>query len=448
MIINIIKKKLFNDEKDKVVIKNIILSFGIKGLALLLALIKMPMYLKFFDNQEILGIWFTLLSMLTWIFNFDLGIGNGLRNKLVKHIEKNNNIEIKKYVSSAYFSIFIVVIIIGVVGSIIIPLVDWANFFNINSNVINNSCFEKVILVILFGLLIQFLLKLVNSIFYAFQKAYIPGLLNFISELALLIVIIFLDNTYAIDLKFKIIAVAYSLCMVIPLFVANIIMFFTKLKDSKPSIKFFSKKYAKSILYIGGLFFWVQIMYMLIVNTNEYLITWFVGPKYVVDYQIYNKIFSLIGTLFTLFLTPMWSMITKAIVSKDYVWVKKLYNRLKRITLIVIIFEILLIPFFQIILNIWLGNNTINVNYMYTLLFAILGSLLIWNGVISTIVNGMGKLKVQFICLTAGVILNIPLAYIFCNVLNSWIGVVIANILSFIPYCIIQPIYIEKYLKE
>lgn len=442
----ILLKIIGKDSKDKTVIKNIIISFIIRFLALILALVKMPMYIKFFNNDEVLGIWFTILSILTWIFNFDLGIGNGLRNNLVKSIELKDKKGIRNYISSAYFSIFIVVIVIGIVGFISIPLVNWNNFFN--TSIVSNVVFQKTMLIVVIGLLLQFFLKLINSIMYALQKSYMPGLYTLISETTLLIIIICLKSNMSINAKLPLMALLYGLCTCIPLLFANIVVFTTKLKEYKPSIRFFKKDTAKSILFIGGLFFWIQIMYMIIVNTNEYLITWFVGPKYVVDYHIYNKLFSLIGTLFTLLLTPMWSMVTKALVNKDYNWIEKLYKKLKIITLIAIICEFLLVPILQILINIWLKEDAIQVNYLYALLFATSGSLLIWNGVISTIVNGMSKLKVQFITLTLGVVLNIPLAYLFCNIFNGWIGVVLANIISFIPYCTIQPFYLKKYLNE
>lgn len=447
MINNLVLKFKIKDTKDKVIIKNIIYSFLVRALALILALIKMPIYIKYFNNEEILGIWFTILSILTWIFNFDLGIGNGLRNKLVKPIEEKNNKEIKMYISSAYTSILILIIFVGVVLSIIIPNVNWNIFFNTTTE-LDNSVFIKTMFIVMIGLLVQFLLKLINSILYALQKSFFPALFNFITEFILLIVIVSLDSNISISDKLPIVALNYSLCACIPLLIANIVIFTSILKSAKPGLKYFSPKYAKSILFIGGMFFWIQIMYMIIVNTNEYLITWFVGPKYVVEYQIYNKIFSLIGTLFTLMLSPMWSMVTKALALEDYEWIKKLYIKLKKLTILAIIAEFALIPFMSIIVKIWLGRRAFAIKEFYSILFAISGSLLIWNGVISTIVNGIGKLKIQFIFMTLGVCLNIPMAYIFCKIFDSWIGVILANIISFLPYCIVQPFFIDKYIKE
>ena len=72
-----------NNEKNKEIFSNSFFSMLIKGLGFIISFVSMPLYISYFDNQTILGIWFTIISILTWIFTFDLGLGNGLRNMLV-----------------------------------------------------------------------------------------------------------------------------------------------------------------------------------------------------------------------------------------------------------------------------------------------------------------------------------------------------------------------------
>jgi O-antigen/teichoic acid export membrane protein len=167
----------------------------------------------------------------------------------------------------------------------------------------------------------------------------------------------------------------------------------------------------------------------------------------VVEYQVYNKLFTLIGTVFMLALTPIWSAVTKAVAEKKYSWINKLYKILKWMTLVAVICQFGMIVFLQFGINLWLGDRAIAVNYLYASVFALFGSIFIWNGVLSSIANGFGELKTQSIYFTIGAIIKIPVAWILVSIFNSWIGVVMANIVSMSLYCIMQPIWLDKFLS-
>lgn len=93
--INILKGVQGN---TKIVIRNTFYAFVIKGIALAISFFSTPAFIRYFDNNEVLGLWYTLLSILTWFLSFDLGIGNGIRNHLVVAITEK-----KKKTSGRYF---------------------------------------------------------------------------------------------------------------------------------------------------------------------------------------------------------------------------------------------------------------------------------------------------------------------------------------------------------
>jgi hypothetical protein len=129
---------------------------------------------------------------------------------------------------------------------------------------------------------------------------------NFIYLLNSIVILGFVSNFQfsTVENKLIILSIVYSLSINIPLLLSSIAVFSTSLKNCRPNLKFVKKEYAKSIIKLGGMFFWIQIMYMVLTGTNEFLITWFVSPNAVVEYQIYNRVFSMSGTLFTLAITP------------------------------------------------------------------------------------------------------------------------------------------------
>ena len=51
--------------------------FGAKCLAMVVQLLTVPAYLSYFQEQTVLGVWYSLLSILNLVLTFDLGLGNG-----------------------------------------------------------------------------------------------------------------------------------------------------------------------------------------------------------------------------------------------------------------------------------------------------------------------------------------------------------------------------------
>ena len=63
--------------------KNIGLSFLIKGASIAISLILVPLTINYINPYRY-GIWLTLSSVVSWFSFFDIGLTNGLRNKLVR----------------------------------------------------------------------------------------------------------------------------------------------------------------------------------------------------------------------------------------------------------------------------------------------------------------------------------------------------------------------------
>lgn len=423
------------DKRNLNILINVAMSFTIKGGSLFITLFTLPAYMKYFNNQAMLGVWFTLLSVLSWILFFDLGIGNGLRNKLVDILVSKNYKQAKEYISSAYIIITFFSVSVALLVYVISPYINWNHFFNISEEYISSRILLKTIRIVMLGILLQFVLRIITSILYALQHSFIPSLLNLITSVVLLL---FVLNATSISAEYNIVILAYAnvIAANLPLVVATIIIFMTKLRGCQPSIKMFNKQYAADIMKLGGVFFWLQIMAMILFNTNEYLITWFLTPSMVVEYQIYNKVFALGGSLVTLAMTPIWSAVTKAKVENDYKWIGRINKKLMMLGGLGITVEMMIVPFMQIVINVWLGDKAIKVNYFYAITFAIYGSVFLWSSVIASISNGLGELKIQFVFVTLGTLVNIPLSFIGAKLLNSYIAIVIANIISLLPFAL------------
>lgn len=444
---NILKKIENTDENNKIIIKNTFFSFLIKGVSLIVSLFTTPAFMRYFNDNAVLGVWYTLLSVLVWFLNFDLGIGNGVRNNLVKDFAANDRTSARKTISSGFFSNLVVTVFLLMIGIGLISVLDLNWLFNISSEEISYKTLYISALLILLAVMLRFLLTTVTSIFYAMQKSSINGFLSLaVSVLQLLFVLIVrFDDAENALLG---LSVAYVILSNLPVLLAGVVVFFTKLKDCVPSFKFIEKTHVKKVMGIGSQFFLCQILYMLIVNTNDFLVTNLFSPESTTYYNLYYKITNLVSMVVTLALSPIWSVITKAMEEKKYEWLNKLYKIIKLAGLGVIVLQFAAIPFLQLVFDVWLQENTIEVNYAIAVAFACFGGAFVYSSMLSTIVCGMARMKLQAVCYFIGVIVKFVLVYVLASVVNDWSLVVWANAIILLPYCIAQQIDLDSYIKK
>lgn len=435
-------------KNNKVFVGNVIGAFSIRGASMLLSLVSMPLYMRYFNDNQLLGVWFTMLTVLNWILNFDLGIGNGLRNNLTQALSLKNIEGAKACISTAYIMFGVIVTIIACAALLISNLVPWNEILNIPENVISGNQLQTGVNITLSGILLSFLLRLIYPIFYALQQSAIPNVLTFLGTVLQVLFLVFYIPGIDSGQNLITIAWVHVVAINIPAFLASIIVFGFLLKECKPSFLAYSKHYASKIFSLGIVFFFLQLLYMVISTTNEVFISHFYSPADVVEYQIYMRLFSIIGSLVALALIPVWSSVTKAYVEKRYGWILKLYRVLNYIALASILIQLSILPFLQYIVDFWLRDRSIEINHGYAFCFAIYSFLLIWISVQSSIVAGLGRLKVQFVCYIFATAFKILAIVLAAKLVPLWIFVMIISIVSLLPYCIIQPISIRKTLRS
>jgi len=91
-----------------------------------------PLSINYLEAEKF-GVWLTITSFVSWFSFFDIGLGNGLRNKLTESITKNNIEKAKGYVSTAYFTLTLISTSIIVLFFFINQFIEWDRIFNTSS---------------------------------------------------------------------------------------------------------------------------------------------------------------------------------------------------------------------------------------------------------------------------------------------------------------------------
>jgi O-antigen/teichoic acid export membrane protein len=385
--------------------KNIFISFLLKGCSILVSLLLVPLTLDYLNSHEY-GIWLTLSSILMWVNYFDIGLVNGLRNKLTEALALGNTELAKKYVSTTFVLITIIVAIIYLLYFIINFFIDWYGILNIRKDDIDNI--NNLVSIVFLFFCFSFILKTIGVIFISNQMPTINDLLLFFSQLLSLIIIYILTKISNGNLKA--VAITYS-CAPVIIYLAACPITFMKFVSLRPSFSYVDIKYAKDLIGLGLNFFIIQISSLIIFSSSNILIIRLLGAEYVTSYNIAHKYFSIIGMVFHIIISPFWSAITDAYIKNDCDWIKHIIHKIKIIYFILSGITIILIILSDIIYRLWIGTE-VKISFSISVLSGLYIIILNWSNIFVCFINGTGKLKIELLNSISLSIAYIPLAII------------------------------------
>lgn len=428
-------KKKFG-ENTNIVFTQVFYAFIIKGGGLILSFLTMPLFIQYFNNNLVLGVWFSLISIMTWFLNFDLGIGNGVRNNLVRYIVKKDYSSAKKIISSGLFSVASISFLLLLIGICIINKINLNKILNIDDSIISNEILCQSTSLLYVAFMIRFFLSIITSILYSIQKSSLNNLSHFLVTVLQFLYLLSFDFQNVDDALLNI-SFSYIFISNIPISLIGFFIFSRDLKTCKPSFKFVEVSYIKQISNIGGVFFICQILYMIIANTNEFFISNLYGPGDTTEYTYYYRIFTLGTMIVSLATTPIWSVVTKAHAEKDFSWLKKILKSMDIAAFLILFIQLLFIPFIQFIMDVWLGNGCVTANFKTSLAFALFSSVFVYSSMISTISNGLSFMKIQLITFLIGCMIKIILLY-SCHSFTNWDFIVWINTIILLLYIVFQ----------
>lgn len=385
----------------------------------------------------------TLSSIIQWFSFFDVGIGNGLRNKLAEAIASGDKTRAKIYISSSFAFITAIAIILFLVFTIISRFVSWNMILN-TYFLSNEELFETVAAVFLFFCL-GFVFGTLSSVLQAMQLYAINDIIGLITQFLGLIAIFVLVNTTESSLF--LLCLVYSAKTVVVLGFANLILFSRSLKDYRPSIKFISWKNALPLLSLGFKFFIGQILYLIVNQSSLVIIVQFFGPKEVTVYNLALRYISIISMGFMIVLTPLLSAFTEAYTKKDINWIKRTMKRVNFIWFISALFTLALILFYKLFFQLWIGNK---VEIPLTLIIGLACSSILSNSYVafSLFLNGIGKISLQLYFVGSQALLFFPLSFIFYKFNFSLLSIVFPQILFSLFGVIIFSYQYKKIINE
>lgn len=380
------------NKRSVLVKKNIIGSFILKGLAVIISLLVVPLTIDYVNPTQY-GIWLTLSSLLAWFSFFDIGLTHGFRNRFAEAKAKGDIEGAKVYVSTTYASLFIMFIIMMLAVSIANLFIDWSDILNLDASYMDELSKVFLIIVSFFGL--HLVLATFTTMLTADQRPAISSFMGVLGQAIALMVIYILTR---INTSGSLIHLAFisSGIPVIVILIASVIAFNTKYEYVKPSFKYIRFNKVKDILGLGINFFIITTSMLFIFNLMNVIISRELGPDSVTEYNITYKYFSIVHMVFNIILVPFWSAFTDAYVKKDFTWMHNASKRLNYIWLSTIPILAVMCILAKYFYKLWIGD-TVSISNEINISVAVYMIALMFGGVSMHLINGIGKLRIQLI---------------------------------------------------
>ncbi|SFD22970.1 oligosaccharide flippase family protein [Spirosoma endophyticum] len=420
---------------------NSVLGLISKAGSMLVSLLLVPITISYL-TQTTYGTWVTISSMSSLLAFVDLGIGNGLRNKLAE-AASNQNPKLAQLLVSTAYALF------GLLqGAFILLFLILANYIPW-SRVLNSSMdphqLRLVVLIVAIAMAVKLVLDMLSYVLLALQESSRVNLINFLINLLVLI------GTYGVS-RFTNSNVVYLALVAAgsPLVVLGIsswVLYQKRLIAYRPTFTQIRFKQARQILSLGYTFFLIQLAFIVVFYTDNLLINQFFGSAAVASYNIAFRYFTITNTLFGLVIVPYWSAFTEAFVKQDVAWMQRTHQMMYRLWAGLVGVVILMVLVAQPVYSVWVGQRIhipSSLNLSLGLFVVITG----WNLISSTVTNSAGKMRLQIWYALACILTNIPLAFLLSKTLGlGSSGVVLASVVSLGYGAVLGPIQAHKLIK-
>ena len=430
-----------NSKRSSLLQKNILASFIIKGWSAVIVLLMVPATLHCLGEYKN-GIWLTISSLLLWIDNMDIGLGNGLRNKIAEYMAHGERERTRSLVSSTFAMLSCIIIPVMLVLLLLIAVGDPYQVFNAAPTKVPHL--DQVLMVTVILVCTSFVFKLIGNFYMGLQLPAVSNLLIALGQTLALIgtYIVLWSGSHSLML----IALVNTVSPLLVYLLAYPYTFFYKYPQLRPSFRLIDFKEAKAVINMGVQFFIMQISSVVLFMTSNILISNLFSPEMVTQYQITYRYFSILLVVFTVICMPFWNATTDAYQRNDMEWIRQAASKLRLMTIGILLCLIVMVALSDIVYAIWIDRQTV-IDIRMSIVMAAYIFILIYSMRYSYFINGIGTLRLQLIFTATAAIVFIPLAYLATWWTHDIIWFMVVMCLVNIPGLIVNRIQFYKLIN-
>ncbi len=280
-----------------------------------------PVLVRLLGSEDF-GIWFTITSATVVIGFADLGISNGLVTLIAGANARGDEDEIRTYISSAFFALGLLGIVLFSGFLAVAPHVDWAELLNVADS--SRASVRPAVTALAAAVCLNMALGVAQRVHLAYQEGFLASL----SMGAGVLLGLALALAAAIaDMDLVAVVGATLAGPVVAALVNFVILFRHQRPHLWPNPRAVTTAALQKVLRSGGLFMVLGLAVVVGYQSDLLVLSRVLGPEAVTGYAAPMRLFALMPTVAGFLITPLWPAYGDALARGDIAWARTTFRR-------------------------------------------------------------------------------------------------------------------------
>lgn len=300
-------------------------SFLARGLSASVSVVSIPLTVGYLGKEQY-GLWMAISALLTWAVLADFGVARGLQNHLAEANGRGDQQLASAAMSTAFFALLAVAVVLGLAFLPALLLVPWASLFKVGEPALLGEL-RPTLGAVVAVFLAQFPLNVVGQAYAAYQRSHVANLFSIVgsaASLGVLLVVIRLK----LGLPWLILASGgVSVLMTI----VNLAFLARDMPWLLPRWSSASRAALGGLMKVSTPMVLIQLGAMLITEVQILTISHVSGVATVAEYSIFQKVISVPILIVAMIESPYPAMYREAWARGDARWYRTAFWRLARV---------------------------------------------------------------------------------------------------------------------
>lgn len=393
---------------------------------MLVSVVTVPLAVHYLGPEEY-GIWVTVSGTTAMVAALDLGLASTLTNFIAKAGAENDKESARRYFSTAFWVSAVLAALLACALAYLLHFVHWKSLLHVSSDSVAVSARWCVLIAGLYGLA-GLPLNLVTRALAGYQQVHKANYFSMANSVLTLISV-----AGGILLHFSLIGLMLTYCglLLSGMLALNVWVFWYSKPWVRPSPRVVNRGLVRDLFRQGIPFFLIQICNIVVFNSDNLVITHYLGADKVTPYSLAWKLITYITLLQQFIMPATWPALTDAYHRGDRQWVRSTYRSIAQKSFFCIAVLAFLFGIFGgTIVRLWVGPVAVpDAPLMW--LMALWAIVVCYTSNQSMLLVAMGRLRVQTYVAVGAALVNLPLSIFLVQRIGSH-GVILATIISFV----------------